>query len=439
MPAATLVLLTLIWTYVLLMGGGVWPRDWYPCLAAIAVLAVVYFAFTRRADFAPRLPAGRGWALAAVAGVAGLQLVPLPLGLIRVLSPARAKLTEALGAIGIPAGPVTLSVAPAASWEWAVTLLGLMLTYLLVRELVHRFEDRPWVAAAPLIAVATLEAVLGLSQAFLSADVSHSSTGTFANRNHFAGLLAMCLPVAVMGAVRLYAGSRAQSRRRKPLAPALAASGLLLCAGVMLVAVISSLSRMGFICALCGLAVMGALALARGRAGVRRWLPVAAALAMALTAFIVLPTDQLIERFGSLSTGEEMPADERAIIWGDTVRLIGAYPLFGCGLGAYESALLPYKTSAPLYTVDYAHNDYLQLLAEMGVLGFAPLLLLVGGIYARAWRGAMQLARGPQAYLALGVAGGMAAIALHSMADFNLYIPANAMAAVWLGALAELP
>lgn len=421
------------------MSGGVWPRDWYTCLGALAVLAVVYFGVTRRADFAPRLPAGRRWALVVVAAVAGLQLVPLPLGLIRVLSPARAKLTEALGTVGIPAGLTTLSVAPAASWEWAVTLLGLMLTYLLLRELVHRFEDRPWVAAAPLIVAATLEAVLGLSQAFLSADVTQSSTGTFANRNHFAGLLAMCLPVAVMGAAGLYTGSGARSRRRKPLVPALAASGLLVCAGVMLVAVISSLSRMGFISALCGLAVMGSLALARGRAGVRRWLPVAAAVALAIAAFIVLPTDQLIERFGSLSTSEEMPADERALIWGDTLRLIGAYPLFGCGLGAYESALLPYKTSAPLYTVDYAHNDYLQLLAELGVLGFAPLLLLAAAIYARGCRGAMHMARGPGAYLALGAAGGLAAIALHSLADFNLYIPANAMAAVWLGALADLP
>ncbi len=418
------------------MGGGVWPRDWYPCLAAIALMALLYFAFTRRANFAPRMAATRRWAFAAVALAAVLQLVPLPLGVVRVLSPERAKLSEALGAIGIPAQSATLSVVPAASWEWAITLLGLMVTYALVRELAYRYEDRPWVAAAPLVAFATLEAVLGLAQAALGGTGYGSSTGTYANRNHFAGLLEMCLPLAVMGAVAWYAGSGPRARR-KPLGPALAASGLLVCAALMLAAVVNSLSRMGFISTLGGLAVTGSLALARGHAGFRRGLPVTGIVLLAVTAFIVLPTNQLIERFGNLSASEELTADERAIIWGDTVRLIRAYPLFGCGLGAYESALLPYKTAGPLFTVDYAHNDYLQLLAELGVAGFAPLMFLVAAICSGAVGGSLHLARGPGAWLTLGAAGGLTAIALHSLTDFNLYTPANAMAAVWLGALAE--
>jgi len=426
-----------VWAYALLMGGGVWPRDWYPCLAAIALMALLYFAFTRRANFAPRMAASRRWAFAAVASAAALQLVPLPLDVVRVVSPARARLTEALGAIGIPAQSATLSVAPAASWEWAITLLGLMVLYALLRELAYRYEDRPWVAAAPLVAFATLEAVLGLAQAGLGGNGCGSSTGTYANRNHFAGLLEMCLPPAVMGAVALYAGSGPRARRRKPLRPALAASGLLVCAAVMLAAVVNSLSRMGFISTLGGLAVTGSLALARGHAGFRRGLPVTGIVLLAVVAFIVLPTNQLIERFGNLPASEELTADERAIIWGDTVRLIRAYPLFGCGLGAYESALLPFKTAGPMFTVDYAHNDYLQLLAELGVVGFAPLMFLVAAICSGAVRGSLHLARGPGAYLTMGAAGGLTAIALHSLTDFNLYTPANAMAAVWLGALAE--
>jgi O-antigen ligase len=422
------------------MGGGVWPRDWYPCLAALALLATVYFAFTRRSNFAPRLPANRRWALLGVAAVAAIQLVPLPLGWLRVLSPARASLSEALGSIGTPVRAAPLSVSPAASWEWAITLLGLMLTYLLVRELSHRFEDRPWIAAAPLIVVATLQAALGLLQATLGAASNlEGVTGSYANRNHFAGLLEMCLPFAVMGAVAAYYGSRSNSRRAAPLKPALQSSGLLLCAAVMLLAVVASLSRMGFIAALAGLAVMGSLALARGRGGARRWLPAAAMILAALAAFVLLPTDQLVARFSDISGGEQVSANVRALIWGDTLRLIGAYPIFGCGLGAYESALLSFKTVAPLLTVDYAHNDYLQLLAELGILGFAPLMFLAVVVYARAVRHAMRLRRGPQAYLALATAGGLTAIAIHSLADFNLYIPANAMLAVWLGALADRP
>jgi O-antigen ligase len=420
------------------MGGGVWPRDWYPCLAALALLAVIYFAFTRRANFAPRLPANRRWALLALFGVAALQLIPLPVGLLRVLSPGRASLTEALGSIGTSVRAAPLSVAPAASWEWTITLLGLILTYLLMRELSHRYEDRPWMAAAPLIAVATLQAVLGLLQAALGGgSAMEGVTGSYANRNHFAGLLEMCLPFAVMGAVTAYYGSRTSSRRDTPLKPALIASGLLLCAALMLLAVVASLSRMGFIAALAGLAVMGSLAFSRGRGGARRWLPAAAMILAALAAFVLLPTDRLVARFSDVSGGEQVSANARALIWGDTLRLMGAYPVFGCGLGTYESALLPFKTVAPLLTVDYAHNDYLQLLAELGILGFLPLMFLAVVIYARAVRHATRLRRGPHAYLALATAGGLTAIAIHSLADFNLYVPANAMLAVWLGALAD--
>jgi O-antigen ligase len=207
----------------------------------------------------------------------------------------------------------------------------------------------------------------------------------------------------------------------------------------MLLAVVASLSRMGFIAALAGLAVMGSLALSRGRGGARRWLPAAAMILVALAAFVLLPTDRLVARFSGISGGEQVSANVRALIWGDTLRLIGAYPIFGCGLGAYESALLPFKTVVPLLTVDYAHNDYLQLLAELGILGFAPLMFLAVVVYARALRHAMRLRRGPSAYLALATAGALTSIAVHSLADFNLYIPANAMLAVWLGALADRP
>ncbi len=460
MPALVLILLSLAWTYAVFMGGGVWPRDWYPCLAAVALLATAYFAFTRRANFAPRLPANRRWALLALLAVAAVQLVPLPLGLLRVLSPARASLTEALGSIGTPVRAAPLSVAPAASWEWAITLLGLILTYLLVRELSHRYEDRPWITAAPLIVVATLQAALGLLQAALGATSKmEGATGSYANRNHFAGLLEMCLPFAVMGAATIFYGSRSNSRRDTPLKPALLASGLLVCAAVMLLAVVASLSRMGFMATLAGLAVMGSLALSRGRGGVRfsaktknemkqlalargrvlRWLPAVAMVLAVFAAFVLLPTDQLIARFADISSSEEISANDRALIWSDTLRLAGAYPIFGCGLGAYESALLPFKTVAPLLAVDYAHNDYLQLLAELGILGFAPLLFLAVVVYARAVRHAMRLRPGPAAYLALATAGGLTAIAIHSLVDFNLYVPANAMLAVWLGALADRP
>ena len=57
-------------------------------------------------------------------------------------------------------------------------------------------------------------------------------------------------------------------------------------------------------------------------------------------------------------------------VWADTLKLIAAYPVFGCGAGAYAFALPKYQTATPFLTVDFAHNDYLQAIAELGVAGF---------------------------------------------------------------------
>jgi len=122
----------------------------------------------------------------------------------------------------------------------------------------------------------------------------------------------------------------------------------------------------------------------------------------------------------------------RPAIWRDTLSLIRAFPITGSGLGTFETALFRYKTAAPLYTVDYAHNDYLQLLAELGVTGF---LMLAAAAIGVVWKAAA-IARASLNAQTKAVAGAglgaFAAIALHSMTDFNLYIPANAMTLAWI-------
>jgi O-antigen ligase len=119
--------------------------------------------------------------------------------------------------------------------------------------------------------------------------------------------------------------------------------------------------------------------------------------------------------------------------------LVRAFPLTGCGLGTFESAFLRYKHVAPMFIVDYAHNDYLQTLAELGIVGFALGLALVWRILTRVVRLALFHQESPGWELALGLAGAIAALLLHSLTDFNLYIPANALTLAWLCGLAAGP
>ena len=414
---------------VFLYGGALWVH-WLPCLAALGVTSAIYWAGSRRADLAPSPPFRLRALLVALAALAIFQLIPLPAGVVRLLSPVRAEVHAALVKATGPA-PATLTLVPGETFRWTLTVVGFILLFLLARELVWRWSARPWVVVAPLVAVGALEGALGLAQVYLGG--ARVATGTYVYKNHYAGLLELCFPFALMGAVALMRHRRRS--HRTPAKPALAACGLLALAAVMLAAIIHSLSRGGFSFVLASLFVMGAASLGssgswRGRA------PLGAVAVLVVLAFILLPTDALIGRFGQLAA-EEIPADTRVEVWRETTRLIAAYPLFGCGLGGYKSGFERYQTVAPMYTVDFAHNDYLQLLAEWGAIGFGVLIALAIWMFRNAVVAAGYPVGSRRRYLGIACLGALTAIALHSLVDFNLYLRANAAVLVWIAGISD--
>jgi O-antigen ligase len=62
--------------------------------------------------------------------------------------------------------------------------------------------------------------------------------------------------------------------------------------------------------------------------------------------------------------------------WKETLRVVAAYPFTGCGFGAFGSAVTPFRQTAAILTLDYAHNDYLQFLAEGGIVPFIFALIV---------------------------------------------------------------
>jgi len=202
-------------------------------------------------------------------------------------------------------------------------------------------------------------------------------------------------------------------------------------AAITLLAIAASLSRMGFAAALAGLFVAGAAVLLNR--GGRSWIPLAGAAAVVLLLAALLPSTAFIQRFDSPAGPGEVAANARVGIWRDTLHLIGAFPLAGCGFGAFQSAYMHYQTTVPTMTVNFAHNDYLQLMAELGVPGFLALAAAAVLILRELFR---RLAPAVDPYFAAACLGALAAIALHSLADFNLYKPANAVVVAWIAGLA---
>ena len=434
MNACGLIVLSLTLAFAVVMEGGVWPRDWNACLLAIALLTLIY-RLRDRSDQAPPLPRKSQWLVLAFALLAVAQILPLPLSVVHLLSPTRADLLTATIPVLGAARFTPLSTSPAATVEHLMRFGGYLLVFLLVRDLAWRLPDSPWLPALPLLGIAAFEAALGLVQSY-SPGSDGIARGTYVNRNHFAGFLEMCLPFAVLCLVALLRRPRSP---RAPAPPAWKTCGLLSIAGIIFVAILHSLSRMGFLASLASLLVIAAFALGARRHGWKRWLPIASVLVLTVLAFIFLPSDPLIARYAALAPAGAISSDMRTGMWRDALGVIKAFPLSGCGLGAYGSCFPRFQVVAPMTTIDFAHNDYLQYLAELGAPAFLAGLLFMLGIFRRAVRSAMNESSDDRRYVALACAGSFAAIGMHSLVDFNLYIPANAMLLAWIAGIAANP
>jgi O-antigen ligase len=360
-----------------------------------------------------------------------LQAIPLPIYLVRFLSPARAHLSDALAPDVAPPAWIPLSVTPSATLFDALLVACCVIVFLIVYDLASSFALPHWIIAIPLILIGAAEATLGLLQAGIAGNRDDIAIGTFAIRNHYAGLLEIILPLAILVPILLL-----RSTQRSATGAIFFACFSWAAAALILMAIISSLSRMGFIATISSLALLAWAPNLRRRAWRRNAGLTIVILGGALALVLLLSPARLVDRFGEIASG----SGGRGSVWYDSLNLIRAYPLFGCGLGGFASAFTSFKTTLPTYDQDYAHNDYVQFLAELGVVGFAvfaaPIVLVLGRLLRRLATG------GELYYLALAGAGSMLAIGLHSFADFNLYVPANRIVFAWalaLSAAAGMP
>ncbi len=431
-----LIGLSAAFAWAVFHNGGSEAPEWRLSALAVAAVSIAYWLRVPRWKQAPPLRPVLRISLFGLLAYSAAQLVPLPPALIAVLAPARAAVAHSYAAAG-GAPEQWTPLAVAGSFDQVLRIAVCVLVVLLVREVCWQLEDRAWLSVAPLVMVAALQALIGLAQYYSG---EPPARGSYVNRNHFAGLLEMTAPFALLSAAAVMRG---RARRNSQARAALFACAALAAALLILVALLDSLSRMGFVAGLVAVlvAAYGLVRAAHTRtvaAGNRRraraavWGGAALA-AVVLFFFIALPPEELIRRFGDLGAP---PVEDRPELWRETLPLIRDYAVFGCGLGGFESAFMRYKASAAMSTDDFAHNDYLQYLAELGLIGFCAAAIAAVAFLIEAIRAAARHATFQGRCLAVACIAAFAAIGLHSIADFNLYIPANSMLLAWIAGVA---
>lgn len=303
-------------------------------------------------------------------------------------------------------------------------------------QMVSRAQTR-WVIAA-LAAGASAQALLGIYEFvyrigpewFIVLGRFMRASGTFAQPNPFAGYLSVTLPVLVSIAIAAWGDLVSRRRAWGTWAWAIYLTG---CSAVIGAGILASWSRGGWMAAVAGLLVV--FFLRSRRTLILGGLAVVVLLAGALLTSlswqslpepIAARVQAIPEYFGGGDVlHQEVNDDNFAVIerlahWAAAERMFASEPLLGVGPGNYEAAYPVYRLPAWEDALGHAHNSYLNVLAESGILGFAAFALLWGVTLVwliRLRRTAAALMDSYGAALVLGVLGLLAALAVHSIVD----------------------
>ncbi len=289
-----------------------------------------------------------------------------------------------------------------------------------------------------------LLAIFGLTQSLTSDGTrvywfrqltQSTAFGPFINRHHFAGYmeLTIALPLGL-----LVSGSLEMQKR-----PLYAFAALLMAVSLILTnsrgGMISLAAEVIFLIMIAGPDTFSSER-SRHRTRLRGFvLRAAAALAFTVVLFfgaIAVGGPNVFNRLlGTVNAAD--PTTGRSHFWNVTLDVIKQHPFTGSGLGSFGVIYTRYDSRNGLYRLEQAHNDYLQILADAGImgglLGLSFLILLFGKGFARRST-ADKFRRG----VATGALAGCFAVLVHSAFDFTLHTTSNALLFLVLAAMATL-
>lgn len=377
-----------------------------------------------------------------------LQLLPLPAGVVRVLAPATFEIHRPLLVLDPARTFITLSLNPKATLLSLLTCASYSLFYMLAVNHLSR-SDRLVKTATVTALLGSVIAVTAILQRLTSPDLIYwfrdapanaYPVGPWVYSNHFAGFMEMVFPLTV--ALFLYYRPQVhyEAGVKEKVAAMFTMPGanrhLLLATGAVLMAlsILLSLSRAGII-TLCLAFLFFVYFTSRLQQNRRvHWaVCITVAVVLLLTWFGWQP---IIDEFGGFWGPDGLNTSGRLPLYRDTQDIIRTFPLFGTGAGTFVHVYPAYRTIAGTSIFDHAHGDYLEVLSEIGILGFLFSAWFVLAVFIHVMA---KLFRRRDRYAILLTAGaltGMLALLFHSLVDFQIYNGANGLYFFFLCGLA---
>jgi O-antigen ligase len=270
---------------------------------------------------------------------------------------------------------------------------------------------------------AILQSVLSPTKIYGLYEVEYAKPfGSFVNRHNFAAYMEMLIAVPLG---LLFTGAIARDKRLIYLTAI----------GLMGVALILSGSRGGLV-SLLAMVVFILILTNKNRGSGNVGLKIGLAVVLVVVIIggaILIGGESSLTRFAETAVSNDITTN-RTHIWNITLQVIKNNLPFGAGIGAFAAAYTPYDSMNGIERVEQAHNDYLQILADAGIVG----LILAGFFVYKLFRTGLQNIKTENIFrrgVAVGALAGCFAILVHSIFDFVLHTTAITVLFLTLAAL----
>jgi O-antigen ligase len=238
--------------------------------------------------------------------------------------------------------------------------------------------------------------------------------GPYVNHNHYAGLMEMLVPIPLV--FSLTRGARGPRKILAGIAAAFMAGTIFL-----------SGSRGGMLAFVVEMGVL-AVVVVWSQKSRKTTLALATFLVIGVGLVLWLGGSELAKRLATIhaDTKTELSGGTRLDIDRDALKMLAHKPILGWGLGTFPEVYPQFRSFHTNFFINEAHNDYLQLLVEMGGLGGATMLWFLWAVYRNGIRKLKDWPEDTNGAVTLAALLGVTGILVHSLVDFNLQIPANA-------------
>ena len=399
----------------------------------------LYFLFIREQEKPGILKAPGMMPLAALLCYMLIQTIPLPPALIEHISPATFAHYRQSVWIADPGAWTTLSLYPKGTISEFLRLSSYAGAYLLTTQFLsdsirlRRTVGLLSIFAAALAFFSIIQHLVPNGKIYWARELTQGGTpfGPYVNRNHFAGLMGMLFPIVMVLFLLSRPSSREKSFRKKVsdlLDRALRNIHLLLGFGAVVVAlsIFLSLSRGGILSLCVSLSLMGFLLSRRIRTRKGGLLFIATVIII-LYAVGWFGWTPVFERFRAIRTLQGEISELRLDIWKDSLSMVRNFPLTGTGAGSFMHAYPAYRTIRSEGIADHAHNDYLELLTDGGVIGAGLFAWFMAAVLTQSYQAFLKRKDPYARHLFAGALAGVTAFLLHGMTDFNFFIGANGL------------